>query len=344
MSQRNAASMIVLAAGLLVAPVHAQPVPGFPADGKFIWRCGPPVQSPAERPEDPCVSVKDPTIVRHNDRWHLFTTIRSEKRTHQIEYSSFADWKDAATAERHLLTIHPGYFCAPQVFYFTPQKKWYLLHQATDPNRTVKLQPAFSTTTTIEDPKSWSAPRFLYDTHPANIKGWIDFWIICDEAHAHLFFTSNNGLMWRAQTKLDQFPKGWSQPQVVLRDDLFEASHTYKLQGLNRYLTLVEAQNSGRRYYKAYLADRLDGAWQPFAASREIPFAGPQNVTFEGLAWTDSFSHGELLRLGSDEHLEVDPDRLRFLFQGVLDRDMQGRPYGKIPWKLGLLEAVPPVR
>jgi hypothetical protein len=58
-----------------------------------------------------------------------------------------------------------------------------------------------------------------------------------------------------------------------------------------------------------------------------------------GKPWTDSFSHGELLRAGHDELLEVDPARLRFLFQGVADADRQGKPYGDIPWKLGLLTA-----
>ena len=43
----------------------------------FRWKCGPPVQAPEVRPSDRCFSVKDPTIVRYRDRWHLFTTIRS---------------------------------------------------------------------------------------------------------------------------------------------------------------------------------------------------------------------------------------------------------------------------
>ena len=30
--------------------------------------------------------------------------------------------------------------------------------------------------------------------------------------------------------------------------------------------------------------------------------------------------------------------RLRFLFQGVSDRERQGKVYGEIPWRLGLLE------
>jgi hypothetical protein len=232
--------------------------PAWLSDGEFAWKSSGPLQSPAVR-DDRCLSVKDPSIVFDNGRWHLFTTVRGEKRSHQIEYSTFADWKDADSAPRHLLTFNPAYFCAPQVFYFTPHKKWYLLHQAADVSRTIKQQPAFSTTETIDDPASWSAPQFLYDETPANIKGWIDFWIICDDAKAHLFFTSNNGLMWRAETPLEKFPKGWSQPQVVLRGDIFEASHTYKLKGLDKYITLIEAQAGPRRYFKAYIAEKLDG-------------------------------------------------------------------------------------
>ncbi|MBI4326170.1 MAG: hypothetical protein HY674_13040 [Chloroflexi bacterium] len=306
--------------------------------GRFHWTVSRPLLAPAQRPEDPCQSVKDPTIVFHEGRWHLFCTIRSQKRTHQIEYLSFADWAEAGQAPRHILKICDGYFCAPQVFYFTPHQKWYLLFQTSDQTRKPELQPAFSTTRTLGDPTSWSRPTLLFAEHPDTVKAWIDFGIICDDTRAHLFFTSLDGLMWRAETKLADFPGGWSKPGIVLRGDIFEASHTYRLKGLNKFLTLVEAQNSGRRYYKAFLADTLDGEWRPLADTREKPFAGPVNVRDTGLHWTDSFSHGELLRSSCDESLEVDPANLRFLFQGVSDQERSGKKYGEIPWKLGILE------
>jgi hypothetical protein len=306
--------------------------------GDFKWAVGEPLVAPASRPDDPCHSIKDPTIVRHGGRWHLFCTIRSVKRTHQIEYLSFADWKEANAATRHILTITDGYFCAPQVFYFTPHKKWYLIHQMTDKSRKPALQPAYSTTENIADPASWSKPTLLFEEQPANVEKWIDFWVICDETRAHLFFTSLDGRMWRAETRLADFPRGWGKPAVVLQGDIFEASHTYRLKGLSKFLTLVEAQAGGRRYYKAYLADRLDGKWEPLAATREKPFASPANVRDAAAHWTDSFSHGELLRDGFDEKLEVDPANLRFLFQGVTDQAMAGKKYGEIPWRLGILE------
>ena len=162
--------------------------------------------------------------------------------------------------------------------------------------------------------------------------------MICDDTKAHLFFTSNNGLMWRAETELADFPRGWSKPRIVLRGDIFEASHTYRLKGLNKFLTLIEAQNAGRRYYKAFLADRLDGEWQPLAATREKPFASPVNVREDAPHWADSVSHGELLRNGYDEHQEVDPANLRFLFQGLMDEEMRGKKYGEFTWRLGLLD------
>jgi hypothetical protein len=337
----SVASVVLLCAATTLAQPSA-PGPKDVLRGNFRWTSSAPLLAPVERPADPCYSVKDPSVLRFNDRWHLFCTIRSEKRSHQIEYLSFADWKDANAAARHVLKLSDGYFCAPQVFYFSPQRKWYIILQVADPSGNPRLQPAYSTTDDLSDPASWTKPQLLYAAHPDNVKAWIDFWVICDADKAHLFFTSNNGLLWRAETKLADFPRGWDAPRVVLRGDIFEASCTYKLKGKEKYLTLVEAEAKGHagswRYYKAYLADSLDGEWKAIADTWDKPFAGPANVRFAGEKWSDSISHGELLRTGVDERLEVDPDNLRFLYQGVLERDRQGKPYGQIPWRLGILE------
>ncbi len=311
------------------------------AGGEFRWRCGPPVLSARDVGGDTCHSAKDPSIVRHNGRWHLFLTVRGVHRSHTIQYLSFEDWRDAAGAPRTVLPMHPGYFCAPQVFFFTPARKWYLLCQASDESWEPKYQPAFSTSDDLSKPAAWTPLTPLVGRKPAALKGWLDFWVICDETKAHLFFTSNDGRMWRMETRLQSFPGGWSEPVVALQGDLFEASHTYRLKGRAEYLTIVEAQSGhGWRYQKAYLADRLDGPWRPLAAERDRAFASMTNVKQTGDRWTDSVSHGEMLRAGVDEKLVVDPADLRFLFQGVLDRDRAGKPYGEIPWRLGLLESV----
>jgi hypothetical protein len=310
------------------------------SSGEFRWTYDSPVLEAKAVEGVEFVSVKDPSIVRDGGKWHLFCTVRGPKRTHAIVYLNFTEFSDANRAQRHILPCHPGYFCAPQVFYFTPAQKWYLICQASDEAwGEPAYRPAFSTTTDISDPNSWAKLQPLYDKPPEGVKAWLDFWVICDDAKAYLFYTSLDGKMWRAETSLSAFPKGWSTSVVALTGDIFEASHTYRLKDRNKYLTLVEAQNGhGWRYYKAYTADRLDGAWQPLAADTDNAFASMRNVTPKGDKWTDVVSHGELLRTGRDEKLEVDPANLQMLFQGVLDKDRQGKSYGEIPWRLGLLE------
>ncbi len=309
--------------------------------GRFNWMVSPPLIAPLQRPGEQIYSVKDPTIVRYKDRWHLFCTIRGSERSHQIEYICFNDWSSVEKAERHILKLSDEYFCAPQVFYFTPHKSWYLIYQVIDKTRKPALQPACSKSPDLADPNSWTRPELLFSAQPQNVNGWIDFWVICDADRAHLFFTSLDGRMWRSETKLADFPHGWGKPNVVLQGDIFEASHTYRLKGLDKYLTIVEAQAEGRRYYKAYLAGTLDGTWSPLADTRDKPFASPVNARDAGEHWTDSFSHGELLRDGVDQTLTVDPAAIRLLFQGVSDQDKAGKVYGQIPWRLGILSPAP---
>lgn len=310
--------------------------------GRFFWEVSPPILS-AREPlgEQIFFSIKDPSVVRFGGGWHLFCTVRGRPRTHQVEYLALPDWSTPPQL-RVLLGITEGYYCAPQVFFYRPHGKWYLIYQTSDPQRKPALQPAFSTNKRVDDPAGWSPPEFLFPTGPENIERWIDFWIICDETKAHLFFTSLDGRMWRAETRREDFPRGWSLPQVVLQADIFEASHIYRLKGTGKYLAIIEAQRGSRRYYKAYTSDRLDGKWTPLADSWERPFLGLENVRFVDKPWCHSFSHGELLRAGSDEFLEVDPQNLVMLFQGVSDERMAGKPYGEIPWQLGLARLIAP--
>src|SRR5436190_8606110 len=48
-------------------------------EGNFRWKSTPALVKPVERPEDPCISIKDPTVVYHDGKWHLFCTIRSKQ-------------------------------------------------------------------------------------------------------------------------------------------------------------------------------------------------------------------------------------------------------------------------
>jgi len=105
--------------------------------------------------------------------------------------------------------------------------------------------------------------------------------------------------------------------KIALQGPFFEASHTYTIKGTGKYLTIIE--QNGKRYYKAYVADALDGAWRPLADTAERPFAGRANIRpARGvLPWTDNVSHGELIRDGIDQTATVDLDNLHFVFQGM---------------------------
>ena len=305
------------------------------------WEYSAPLIAPENRRRDRSRAQKDPTLVFHDGKWHVFMTVKLPGRS-AIEYCSFEKWKDADRSRRTILKVSKSnYYCAAQVFYFAPHKRWYLVYQMGVPGAK-KMWVAYSTTSNIADPASWTPARPILDggaKDPRKVGG-LDYWIICDERRAYLFLTSLNGKMWRLWTKLEDFPKGFGDCQLALQAKIFEASHTYRLKGMNKYLTVIE--ENGRRYYKAYLADRLDGKWTPIADTAERPFAGWKNIRpAQGVKpWTDNISHGELVRDGIDQTLTVDPANLKFIFQGMFDKDKSGKGYGQFQWRIGMLRPV----
>jgi xylan 1,4-beta-xylosidase len=308
-----------------------------PIAAPLNWKSSGPLIDPVSDDDHQLFSVKDPSVVYFDGMWHVYATTASAKGGWSMVYLTFKDWKDAAKAKPYYIDRNPnlkGYHCAPQVFYFRPHKKWYLIFQS--------QQPQYSTADDLSKPDTWTKPKdFFASKPPGTPRLWIDYWVICDETHAYLFFTGDNGRMYRSRTKIEDFPNRMSNPETVIketRQELFEGSMTYKIKGTDKYLTLVEGLGPSR-YYRAFLSDRLDGKWTPVpgADTFEQPFAGTNNVRFEeGVpAWTDDISHGELLRDGYDETLTVDLKGLRMLYQG---RDQQsGGDYHTLPYRLGLL-------
>ena len=88
------------------------------------------------------------------------------------------------------------------------------------------------------------------------------------------------------------------------------------------------------------LQSLVEGDWKPLAATKEKPFASPANVRDGATHWTDSFSHGELLRAGYDEKMEVDPTAPQVPFPGrqrfaprreKIRRDPMGTRFARAP-------------
>jgi endo-1,4-beta-xylanase len=290
------------------------------------------------------VAIKDPTVVRFDARWHVFASSVSTAGAYNMVYTSFSDFSEAPSATFYHMDQTPGwatYVAAPELFYFRPQEKWYLVFQSGP--------PMFSTADHPGDPTAWTPPAPFFASTPAIITqngGWLDFWVICDDALCHLFFSDNHGRYYRSFTSIDDFPNGMSEPEVILEDAntgrIFEGSNVYRMKGSNQYLALIEAfdqTSNGRRYYRSWIADSLEGPWLPWQASGSYPFASTRNVTFEGTPWTNDISHGEMIRSSYDETLTIETCAMRYLFQGTDPNAETGGDYNKIPWHLGLLTA-----
>ncbi|MEM6560587.1 MAG: non-reducing end alpha-L-arabinofuranosidase family hydrolase [Planctomycetota bacterium] len=287
------------------------------------------------------IAIKDPSIVFHDGRWHMFNTLRGHERSHAMTYTSFETFEQMGEQKPVVLENHDGYWAAPQVFFFEPHGKWYMVSQGSKPAwEPDAMHAVFCTNDDVSDPTGWTSPEKMDVARPPgdNPVPFIDFWVICDDETAYIFFTTDNGKMWRSETSIEAFPFGWGETVLALESDLFEASHIYRLPEADVYVNLVEREaGGGRRAFDLYVADELDGAWRPWSDDGEKLYALPEvNVDFPGEPWTISVSHGELVRRGVDQRMEADLDA-PFVYQGIAREDMRGVGYGKIPWKLGLL-------
>jgi hypothetical protein len=304
------------------------------------WSSTGPLISAIPDPTHSIVSVKDPSAFYYNNQWNVYATTADTSGNWNMVYLHFTDWSSAAAAQPYYMDATPGlsgYHCAPEVFYFTPQKTWYLIYQSG--------QPQYSTTSDPTQPATWTAPQNFFASQPASVSNWLDFMVVCDSANCYLFFSGDNGIFYRSQTAIGSFPQGFSEPVAVMQaanaGDLFESAKVYTLEGLNQYLMIVEAMGpSGTRYYRSFIAPSLDGSLTPIsgANSWQDPFAGINDVTFNaGVGnWTNDISHGELLRVGYDETMTIDPANLQFLYQGVNPAN-NAPNYSQIPYQLGLL-------
>jgi len=312
--------------------------------GPFNWVDRGPVVSAHTDPTQKVVSIKDPSVVFYQGRWHIYATYGREFGETDgrwgMVYFNFTDWKDADKAEQVVLDKYPqfaGYHCAPQIFYFEPQKLWYLVYQS--------QHPTYSTTTDLSKPETWTKPQSFFEGTPKSVvEGWLDYFVICDDTHAYLFFTDDHGRFYRSRTKLADFPRGFDEPVVVLQEkvarELFEGGCTYHIKGTNQYLTLIEAGNENwTRYYKAFIADGLDGEWRPLAAEWGNSFADDTRVRSQDgkPLWSKGISHGELLRDGYDQTLTIDPANLNLLYQGLHPGWDPKLNYVRLPYQLGVL-------
>ena len=333
---------LTLAATTVTAQAATSPAarPHASLPSSFQWSSIGPLIAPKSDATHTIDGIKDPSVVYYNGRYHVFASVANASG-YGLVYLSFTDWSQAGSATQYYLDQSPigaGYRAAPEVFYFAPQKLWYLVYQTGN--------ASYSTNTDIGNPSGWSAPKNFYSSMPSIIQQnigsgyWVDMWVVCDAANCYLFSSDDNGHLYRSQTSVSDFPNGMTNTVIAAQDsnkyNLFEASNVYKVQDSNQYLLIVEAiGSSGQRYFRSWISSSIDGSWSPLAATESDPFAGSANVTFSGTPWTNDISHGEMIRAGYDQTLTINPCQMQYLYQG---KDPgAGGDYNSLPWRLGLL-------
>jgi Glycosyl hydrolase family 62 len=294
----------------------------------FKWKSSGPLVAPKSPAGRDFVSIKDPSVVYWNNQFHVHATVydRTAKGWNMV-YLNFSDWSQANAASQFYMQNSPTRGgVAPQLFYFTPKNKWVLVYQ---------WGASFSTTDDPSKPETWTARASLLNNAP---QGALDFWVICDTANCHLFFSNDLGQLYQASMPIAQFPSAFDNARVVMSDtaaNLFEASNVYRVKGTDKYLLLVEAY--GPRYFRSWTAASLQGPWTPLAATQQNPFAGKANVTFDGAAWTHDISHGDMVRTNPDETMTIDACNMQFAYQGADPNADTGGDYGLVPYRLGVL-------
>ncbi|SDT08311.1 non-reducing end alpha-L-arabinofuranosidase family hydrolase [Actinoplanes derwentensis] len=333
-----ATAVVALAAGVIVT---ANPAQAATMQRSYQWSSSGILIAPKSDSSHSLVSIKDPSVVHYNGRWHVFASTVDSAGEYSMVYLNFTDWSSADSATPFHLdetAIGTGYRAAPQVFYFAPQSLWYLVYQTGG-------NASYSTNTDLANPSGWTAPKGFYSGVPSIIQqnigsgSWVDMWVICGSVNCHLFSSDNNGHLYRSQTSMAGFPNGMSDPVIVLSDSkfkLFEASNMYKIAGAQEYLLLVEAIGSdGKRYFRSWTTDAINGAFTALADTGSNPFARSTNVAFGGTAWTKDISHGEMIRAGYDQNMIINPCGLRYAYQGFDPASTAG--YTFPPWRIGLL-------
>jgi Glycosyl hydrolase family 62 len=264
------------------------------------------------------VAVKDPTVVYDAGKWHVFYTGTDGDlwRMGYVNSNSLVDI--SASPRRFMNSLNGGgYFCAPQVFNFTTKGKWYLIYQS-------GLGATYSTNTNVSNYDDWTAGKAM------GFNDGIDFWCIADNNYVYCFYSPQDGsfTIKRRRTSIANFPLGWEAPTVVA-DNTFEAPHVYKNKADGLYYMMVEDL---ARHFELWVASSLNGKWTKVSEK----WSAKSTLTERNEHWTDQVSHGEILRDGNDQLMEItNIDRCEVLMQGVINGNWGS--YIKIPYAIGLM-------
>ncbi|MEN8139216.1 MAG: non-reducing end alpha-L-arabinofuranosidase family hydrolase [Bacteroidota bacterium] len=315
------------------------------------------------------VAAKDPSIVEYNGKYHLFYTAKSADTINgKVNYKIGTGYTSAKTIEElnsseriFIDSIVGGNVVAPQVFYFEPQKKWYLIAHTWVNGDHGDLEPIYMTNYNIEDVNGWSEIKVM-DTHKTEKKFWIDFWAIQDKDEMYMFYADQKGALLYMKSSNEDFPNGFHKSeskvaftQTGVKDSLkwkmFEAAHVFYSKKDEKFIALGEGAyfhptrkwdvDARNRFIFAMVADSIDGEWTRYEGDKNDFFADAEDVyNADGSKSKNSLvSHPELIRASYNQKLEIESiEEIQMLYQSF---DATNIPatynYNELPLKLSLM-------
>jgi len=200
------------------------------------------VQRGADQPEvgldAQLLAVKDSTVVRYNNKWHVFASTASSTGGYNMMYTSFVDRTQAASTRQFYLdrlAVGAGDRAAPQVFYFAPKNQWYRVYQTG--------LPSFSTTRHQQS-------RIVVGTPKLSELNALD----CPAEHSPRL---RGGFLGRFRQR--------ELVSVLLhRHGRVPLEQVRTVGSSNQYLLVVEAiGGNGKRYFRSWTANGITGSWLP---------------------------------------------------------------------------------
>ena len=167
-----------------------------PLPTTFKWTSSGPLASPKSPPGHDFVSLKDFTAVRWNNLYHVFATVFDQSASGwNMVYFNFSDWPEADAADQFYMQNSPTMGgVAPQLFYFTPKKKWVLVYQ---------WGASFSTSDDPSQPKTWSPKAPAAHGRPT---GWHRLYGHLRQRQLLSVFCRRQRQIYQSKMPIDQFP------------------------------------------------------------------------------------------------------------------------------------------
>lgn len=324
------------------------------------------------------IAVKDPSIVFYNDKYHLFYTTKSGVMNESISHFNVAKGKwnlgmstgyvAAATLEElqnakryDLMAAYPeDVIFDPQVFWFEPHKMWYMIvHKKVKTKRL--LAPFYCTNRNIEDVNGWSKPVEIV-TGKNNDEFWIDFWIICDDNNAFMFYSNQKGSVLSLKCPLQNFPQGFSQSKeqvaITLKGEnengiwtIFEGAQVYHVKNPDKYLFISECKydtdtnhnqyDAKRRFVVGMVADKLEGPWTRLEKDENEFLMNASAMEYEDGSKPKytMVSLPAYIGSGVDQRMQIDDFKIRSLFQAFdSSKVSQDLGYNELPWELAIMK------